>query len=171
MIDDSIIKINKNGEVVIKKEIIDGIGTQLIFDGELGSALSGLTVVASYVKAVVNYREIQFIFNCRLKNETESTITVANDSKLVDYELPAEIRNKIYAHNGNNCSTGSQGSVAYTHLFISQESGGYVSDHVNRFVNLFHHDDTKLSFFNEGGSVAISANTTRDLEARISLAL
>ena len=165
-----------SGDTVLNGEVT-GNKISATYSGSFASSItsSGLTIVASFLKAVRNFNELQFIMNCRLANNTASDITISSDTQIVAYSLNSDLASKIYAHNGNACNTATpQGSVAYTTLLITN-TGGTISDllstHFPRFVNLFHSGNHYFNFYSEGGSITIPANKTLDFEARISLAL
>lgn len=130
------------------------------------------TISASYCKAVVNFRELQFIFNARITNNDTEAHNISDDTTICDFGvLPNEILTKIYGHNGNACTPySSVGSIAYAPLFISATTGTPISASMPRYVNLFQNSGIMLMYI-EGGSVSIPANTSYDFEVRISLAL
>ena len=130
----------------------------------------GITAVASYCKAVRNFNEIQFIFNCRLTNTTESNITIASDTQLANFRLPNELLAKIYGHDGVALKDRESNiSIAYATLYISGTSGSFSSV---KYCNLFYaYGDKQIRFYIEGSSITINAGSTSDFECRISLAL
>ena len=146
-----------------------------IYDGSFNSSeYPSITLTASYIKVVRNFNELQFIFNCRLTNGTESAITLTNDTVIATFNVnDEEVQNKIYAHAGTQCSTSSDvsaGSIAYASLFISETTGTAQTSLMPRYVNLYHVSGS-LRFYLEGGNFSIGASSSMDLEARISLAL
>lgn len=135
-------------------------------------SLQGLNVGAIvFAKACRNGNEINFIFNARLKNETASDITLGIDELLFTYdELDEDIMEKIFTHNGISLKNETEnGSVAMTPLTVAQMNGHFVSLH---YANLYYNVTLKrLRYYLEGTSLVVPANSTRDLEARISLAI
>ena len=160
------------GDVELNGEVT-GDKISKVFNGNISVNVTvlGLTVVASFVKVVRNFNELQFIFNCRLQNETESAITITNDTSIANFDVnDNDIQSKIYAHDGQACAYNaevSRGSVAMTTLYLSQTTG-LALEHKN--VNLYH-TNGNFNFYLEGGSIEIASNGVIDLEARISLAL
>lgn len=162
------------GDANFKDDIkINGESALKTFNGNISANVVslGLTNVASFIKVVRNFNELQFIFNCRLTNETEETITITNDTSIANFNVDDNnIQNKIYAHSGDACAYNSdisRGSIAMATLFLSQTTG-LALEHRN--VNLFH-TNGNFNFYLEGGSITINAGATIDCEARISLAL
>lgn len=165
-----------NGNVVIDGNLsitgeLSGTNIKRYIDGNFNPAwLNGCTLVNSFIKAFLNCGELQFIANFRIANETENAITIGSDGQFAGYPIPAKYKKLIYAHNGNNCEQGAQGSIAYCALFISNTSGTYDAELTGkRFANLYHSGD--LFLFNEGGAIVVPAGKTFDFEARISLAV
>lgn len=143
------------------------------YDGQVILS-SSLTVVASYVKAFLNNSELQLIFNCRIKNETEESVSINADSRICSFTLPDKLLAKVYSHDGKALSeaTGNV-AIAYTTLFVSQPNGAPISGLTGtRFASLYYvKDQNKIYMYNEGGAIAIPSNTTYDFDARISLAI
>lgn len=132
-----------------------------------------LTINSSYIKTVKNYKELQFIFNCRITNETEESVTLSSDTILCNFGvLPDRILEKIYGHSGNKLTEAtSNESVAYATLFVSQPAGVVASTNP-KYVSLYFRKASKtLAFYLEGGNISISASQSLDFEARISLYL
>lgn len=162
----------ENSDIDFKGDIkINGESVFQTFDGVI-TLPEGLTIVSSYCKTVRNFNELQFIFNIRINNSTEAGINIANDTQVCHFDLPSELKEKIYAHNGNNLNHGStEGSVAICSLFVSTPSGLYSQN--PRYINLYHTSGV-LAMYHlapSGDSTTIPSEATIDLEARISLAL
>lgn len=153
--------------------LVDADGNKVYeyFDGELipeGAWLtSGLTFDALFIKAIRNFGELQFIVNFRATNNTESTITIANDKALAQFSIPSYLKEKVIAHNGHPTSENNQGSIAYCALFVSYVGGSFDT---LRYANLINSAENIL-MYNEGGTISVNAGGARDFEARISLAI
>lgn len=164
-----------DGNYKIFENIVDTDGNKVYeyFDASVSSGdweQEGLTYVSTFIKVIRNFGELQFIFNCRITNSTDSSITIANDKRMCNFSgIPDYLKAKIYAHNGNNCSTPNQGSIAFCSLFISETAGG-ISASNQRYANLYS-SSNDLTFYNEGGAIVIASGSTLDFEARISLAI
>ena len=144
------------------------------WNGSTGSLDStGLTLTGKYVKAVRNFNELQFIFNCRISNTSGSSITISDDSIFSSYFLPDDILSKIYGHNGVSVlNSESNISIAYSTLFISNTGGGPSSSNMPRYLSLFWIKASKeIRYYLAGGALTIADGQTLDFEARISLAL
>lgn len=155
----------------IEEEKVPSLQTEEYVGQFAGS--ESLTIDASYIKSVRNYKELQFILNCRITNGTEESITLSSDTILCNFGvLPDEILEKIYGHSGKKLTEAtSNESVAYATLFVSQPAG--VAASVNpKYVSLYFRKASKtLAFYLEGGNISISAAQSLDFEARISLYL
>lgn len=132
-----------------------------------------ITRQSVFVKSVRNCNELQFIFNCRLQNLTNETITIATDTIIAKYPLPDEILEKIYAHNGYKLTDLSTNqTIAYCMLFCTLVGGQPDTDNFPRYGSLYWANSTHvIGLYLEGGKIDIPANTGRDFEARISLAI
>lgn len=125
----------------------------------------GIVTAVSFIKCVRNYNELQFIFNCRISNNTGSAITITSDKEIARFlNIPSALRQKIFNHAGQ---AGGLGSIAYTMLFITN-TGGTVTEANPRYANLYGHQEY-ISLFLEGNSFSVPAGASYDLEARISL--
>ena len=164
---------SKNELKNIDKEMMNDISNYQeltkVWDGEI--KISSLDISSQYIKVVRNFKELQFIFNCRLQNATESAIIISNNALIAQFKgLEEAIQNKIYGHNGAPCSTTTTvGNIAYASLFVST-TNGYPHTDMPRYVDLYH-SSGKFEFYLEGGNITVAANTSLDFEARISLAL
>ena len=162
-------------EEIVKKVIADtsNYGDLVeTFDGQLRLPAS-LTVISSYCKVVRNFNELQFIFNARVQNATEESIYIANDTQVCNFgSLPTELKEKIYAHNGNNLNhSDTEGSIAMTALYVSLPTSLGTGN--PRYVNMYH-SGGNIAFYHLGENLSnleIEAGQVIDLEARISLAL
>lgn len=150
---------------------LSGDKVKKYFDGTFNSVwLNGCTLVNYFVKAFLNCGELQFIANFRIKNETESEISIASDGQFASFTaVPSYLKAKIYAHNGNTCESGSQGSIACCALLIS-ETGGSMNTNNPKYANLYS-SSGNIFMYNEGGAIAVPAGKSLDFEARISLAV
>lgn len=171
-LDISVGSLKVDGNAVINGEVSgDVIGA--VYDGSIESNVTetlGLTVVSSFVKAVRNFNELQFIFNCRLKNETGDSVTIGTDTPLCRFrDVPDEIKNKIYMHDGNPVGSNGIGAIAATTLYLN-DTGGTAKTYNPRYISLYAYSGL-LMFYNEGGAFSLADDETVDLEARISLAL
>lgn len=130
----------------------------------------GIEVNASFCKVVRNFKELQFILNCRLTNTTETNITIVSDAQLAKFKLPDYLLAKIYGHDGVALKDReSNVSIAYSTLYISGTAGSYSAV---KYCNLFYaYGNKEIRFYNEGSSITINANGTSDFECRISLAI
>lgn len=160
------------GETNLKDDLkINGESVFGEWNGTLENTTYGsLIPTGLFCKAVRNFKELQFILNVRLTNNTESNITITSDKRLCKFEnIPSEIRNKIYNHLG---IAGGDGSIAYCNLFVSNTQGTSDNSQMPRYANLYGYSSPDyLTFYFEGGNIVIPAGESRDFEARISLAI
>ena len=163
--------LNVGGNATISGALL-GDNIKKYYDATVNSAwLNGCTLENSFVKAFLNCGELQFIANFRITNATGSSITLPNDSQMTSaFPIPSSLKQKIYAHNGNTCESGSQGSIAMATLYITETSGGVNADNNPKYANLYS-SSSSIFLYNEGGQITVPANKTLDFEVRISLAL
>ena len=134
--------------------------------------LNGLSVVASYMKAVQINRRIDIIISVLLQNGTESTITtVGSKSLITEITFPSELSKLIYRKDGSTCNNtkDSWDGILSTNCVFTRVLTGVGEQKACLFSSPTANHFT--IFMPSGSTYSLSAGEKCAVDVRISLLL